>query len=66
MIYSTSLEKFKQENSTDWYLAPNYYLLNKLHVRNVVVADSCVQRLVIHGNVNNDVERAESGGKKRT
>lgn len=47
VIYTTSLEKFKQENSTDWYLAPNYYLLNKLHVKSVVVADFCVQSLVL-------------------
>lgn len=65
VIYTTSLEKFKQENSTDWYLAPNYYLLNKLHVKTVVVADSCVQRLVLPGNANNDVEigEKEKGGE---
>lgn len=48
VIYTTSLEKFKQENSTDWYLAPNYYLLNNLHVKNVVVADDGIQTIMIH------------------
>ena len=43
VIYSTSNEKFERISRKDWTLAPNAFLLNELHVKNVIVADEQVQ-----------------------
>ena len=48
VVYCTSSEKFAKAKSKDWYLAPNHYLLNGLHVKNVIVADDGIQTLVIN------------------
>lgn len=45
VIYTTAYEKFEKERRKDWKLAPNHYLLNALHVKDIIVADQKIQTI---------------------